>query len=251
MFVYAIPEATPSDFRESAAIAGRLGEIYRGAVDRLQTKELRRGPHGDSSCTVVGLASHGEPARLEFRPDRQTWVECDGYWMGYPTGKPPRPEQLERPKPLESYEYALGGGTLYNCPIIRRLQHVPMLPCTVRFNGRQWEQQVVDQYADLWERSARWGKSMSLPEMAEIATELLGLNYFVGPHELHVMGTFADEQHVKDVLLAALDEQFFIDCLANESKKKSLEGLLDELERSAAGLEGAMIVMSQPAENSS
>lgn len=257
MFLYFVPNVTKDTFRKSAAFRPLIA-ILRDALDELKTKELNIGPAGtDGDGTrIPGLlicalpAEEASPRALRFEPEQQTWVDCGGYWLGFTAGAPPHPETLARTKQLDGYSYTLGDGREYLCPIIRRMIYQPMVPCGLHWNGESFDRVVKAEYEDLWEQSASWSKAMTANGRAQAALTCLQLNYRVGPFELEALGTFADEQAASDVILAALDEQFFVDCVNDPKKKASVETMLDALEQCAASYEDCCLDTAPVAENS-
>ena len=95
------------------------GPLFRGCL---------AGPNGEPG--VVCMAPEAEPAatvesqegdddgiqvaavatELGFFPDRQTWVDCGEFWLGWETENPPGPDDLLRPRPVGGEGVALGDG---------------------------------------------------------------------------------------------------------------------------------------------
>lgn len=238
MFLYFVPNVTADNFRESPAFVGGLAAIL--GTEAIQTKELRFGPAGKD---VPGLLLCSPPldgtmpTRLMWTPDKQTWQDCGEYWIGYETANPPHPEMLLRSKTIAGYSYTLGDGREYLCPIVRRMAFQPMLPCSLQFDGVAYTRVVQPEFEQLWVDSERWSKALTDTEKGLAAVRCLQLNYRVGPWELQILGTFAAESAANDVILAALDEQFFLDCLNDPKKKQWIENVSSVLASVSHGIE--------------
>ena len=254
MFLYFIPNETEDTFRDAASFAP-LTTILRDALPDLKTKSLRGGPADTEENRVPGLlicalpADRTFPIPLRYEPARQTWKDCGGYWMGYVTESPPHPETLQRDKTLDGYTYVLGDGREYLCPIVRRMLYKPMLPCGMHFNGETFERQVKPDWEEIWNQSANWSKRMNDHDRATAAVTCLQINYRVGPFEIDVLGAFSDETAVNEIILAALDEQFFIDCMNDPKKKASVEAMLSAWEKYAALYEASFLDTPQAGES--
>lgn len=259
MFLYFIPTQTAASFRTSDVFRNRLADILKDDVAGIAAKDLKWGPAGkDVSGVLICLPpinGDGMAVRMKHDPDKQTWQLCDAdsdhpYWMGYETAKPPQPEQLLRKRTVNGYDFSLGDNREYVCPIIRRMASQPMLPCAVKFDGREYVPEVRPEYHEIWQDSIGWAKSMTIHEQAVAAERCLALNYRVGPYELNVLNTFGTEDAIRDVILAALDEPFFLQCLKDEKKNPQIMAALDELERSMPGSKAAISSTDLPAVSS-
>jgi hypothetical protein len=97
----------------------------------------------------------------------------------------------------------------------------PLLPAYWKFNQGIFRLEVKKEFVDVWEASADWVlevRSILLPEAFAICALCLGLNYRIGVNEISALNML-DTVTFRDVILAALDEQFFLDMI---SQKKTL-----------------------------
>lgn len=218
IFLYYVPGAKQTTVNESPAFAsGELGIVFRDCPDGLSFCESK-GPDGGSGVLLYAMPVSGEkPFSLRYKPDLQTWVDCGTHWLGMNNEQKPEPDGLLRKKTLNSYRYTLADGREWMCPKIRR-GGMPLVPAWWKMNQGLFTLEVKTEFVDIWNESESWSlgiRSISYPEAFSICALCLGLNYRMGVNEISMLNML-DMETSRDVILAALDEQFFIDQLAQK-----------------------------------
>lgn len=222
IFLYYIPGTTEKTAKDSPAFAsGGLQIVFRDCLDNLSYSESK-GPDGGTGLLLYAIpVSREKPFGLRYRPDAQTWIDCGSHWLGMQSNQLPEPEGLRRVKMLDSYRYALADGREWMCPKIRR-GGMPLLPAWWKMSKGQFTLEVKTEFVDIWNESESWSldiRSISYTEAFSICALCLGLNYRIGVNEISMLNML-DAATSRDVILAALDEQFFVDML---SQKKTEE----------------------------
>lgn len=220
IFLYYVPGATEQTIRTAPAFtSGGLQIVFADCMEYISFNESK-GPDGTSGLLMYALPTSKEkPFALRYRPADQTWIDCETHWIGIQNDNPPQPEGLQRRKIVDSYTYTLADQREWKCPRIRRGAN-PLLPAYWKVNKGTFMLEVKEQYQDVWEASEEWSSArVTFMEAFLICVTCLGLNYRVGANELSAMNAL-DSESAHDVILAALDEQFFLDLIANQKKNE-------------------------------
>lgn len=222
IFLYYVPGASEATVKESPAFSeGGLQIVFRDCLEALAFAPSK-GPDGEPGLLLYAIpTSREKPFGLRYRPSDQTWIDCGTHWIGIQNDSPPQPEGLRRKKVLDSYSYAMADGREWLCPKIRR-GGMPLVPAYWKINQGNFRLEVKEEFADIWEQSADWAgtvRAISYMEAFQICALCLGLNYRLGVNEISALNML-DMATSRDVILAALDEQFFLDMV---NQKKTLD----------------------------
>jgi hypothetical protein len=108
IFIYFVSGATKATIKDSPAFAaGGLQIVFRDCLEELSFCESK-GPDGQPGLLFYAIpTSREKPFGLKYRPENQTWIDCDTHWIGIQNNAPPQPEGLQRKKLLDSYNYTL------------------------------------------------------------------------------------------------------------------------------------------------
>ena len=179
--------------------------------DGCRSRGTDSGP--DSTAGQV-IAPAGE-AGIGFWPDRQTWMKCGGYWIGWENGKQPGPEDLKREELVEGEMVKMGDGHEWLIPMIRSTIRGTCLPQGHVLNeDGEWSARPMKVYQELSadaERLWQWFEleivgDDSLPtdaekdkiappstqELADIVCHALSVNYKVGRADVSALGLLDD-----------------------------------------------------------
>lgn len=164
-FLYFLPTANqpPSekDIRSAA---------YGYAFDKpakTDHKAIQSGPNGQAGVIVTAFDRFVPPARRQYDPTQQTWIEhqAGGYWVGVWNDAKPTPAELERKKIIPGKMLELADGQLWQAPIARSwsanddarvkeayLYYHCQLETHAIFDGERGfiDGPVVAGYAELW-----------------------------------------------------------------------------------------------------
>jgi hypothetical protein len=166
-FLYYIPDGT----REKVTLAA-LREAGLGyAFERNPTPAMvSRGPDGRAGC-VLADPQRVPAGEIGYYPDRQTWRQAAGYWVGMLSSSPPGPKDLARVKMLadRAWPVQLADDREWLIPVARaiheeesgRLIHYPSLPHCVGVNedGRWAVRGVKPAFRKLWDVAVRYWDS--------------------------------------------------------------------------------------------
>lgn len=166
-------------------------------------RQWEKGPDGKSGCLV---ASGERPP--EYDANKQTWINCDGYWIGTEgSAALPGPRDLARPSQIDGYEVLLGDGNHWLIPVVWRwnvvkLEHEDALPVSWKpsfQNGKpKYQPEVISFYKPhvsiaekVWQ-SFIDHKSIPMEEACDDFTKILAINYKLGPGEVGLLGLLND-----------------------------------------------------------
>lgn len=187
------------------------------------------GPNGSSGVLLVAKALDWPDAhRIGFYANEQTWIECDGYWLGHHNEIHPGPDSLQRLHFVDGYEYELGDGNAWVAPVIRWPGGAANLPSRYARHRGQFAKSVLPEFKTAWEL-AQWiwdavlpgGPSVSEEKCFEVACECLGVNYRVGVEECSALGLLTSDT-AATVFRAAVDVPR-IQAYTEEQSKKNVE----------------------------
>lgn len=206
-------------------------ELRTDVKFRSVTKHFVNSGPGGASGIIIAAAnpSHIPSQPIGYFPDRQTWVDVGGTWLGYDNVERPHPEALRREKLTAGHEVILGDGNSWIAPVIRKHDEGRWscnLPMKTGLNPAGEYTEAVradvawawDAACELW--NARYADGgITKGRFLEVVTKLLGLNYRIGPHEVFALDLF-DSENMTELVFAFLDvaatESW---CEAQESKK--------------------------------
>ena len=197
------------------------------------------GPDGRAGLTIAidpaSLPPGAALPRVGYWPERQTWRQCGGFWLGLEKDSPPRPEDLIRPNHKGGHKVT-----------IKNEQEILIPPFRTLPNSWQLNQQGIlervpaDEFAELKNVADRiWldiQNDMDLINAGEIAdyqhmsaqeqfnaiAKFITLNYFVGIWEISLLKWLNDET-VLESLKAIVDLPALLALLETDSdnhKKK-------------------------------
>lgn len=239
IFQYFLPvvskDAVTADTLAACGLAPVFRDCLRSEPDfqRLCTRmDVAVGPTGTSGALVAALPTNDElPHRLGFHPDHQEWVEIEGkYWLGSDTEpeQKPTPAGLARDPLIGGYEFELGDGQVWQCPVIRYPVGSSNLPSRWGVDPKtgDFREQILAEYEDAWQMAGEmWDvfmgeKEIEEPESFRYAVRALGLNYRLGPHEAARMGLLTSTNYMH-VFKAAIHGPMIEELLKEEESKKN------------------------------
>jgi hypothetical protein len=184
------------------------------------------GPDGMSGLLLIASPHGGvtDDFRIGFYPESQIWIEADGYWIGYPKGSLPCPEQLEREYRIDGEDHVLGDERAWHCPIVRRKGTVD-LPSSwgVDPKTKAFRMTVLAEYQDAWELVGHaWDyiagrETMRLSRLLEICVQALAINYRVGAVEVSLLQLINQTNY--ELIFGAIVDRKFLQDLMDDQKK--------------------------------
>jgi hypothetical protein len=192
------------------------------------------GPDGGQGCLVA--AGNRVP---EYISDAQVWENAGAYWVGIEDLKaPPGPADLRNPVGMEGRAIALGDGGMWSVPLIwkwnpRTCEHDVAVPQRLQrkiIDGRpKMSLEVVPAYrpltaiaGEVW-NSYCMGTPLTVDQVFENATALLGVNYRLGLAEVNLLGLLTVESAQK-ALSAAID----MESIERQASESMAAGLIDQ-----------------------
>jgi hypothetical protein len=192
---------------------------YGYAFDRpakTDHKAVNVGPDGKHGVIFTALDRQVPPARRQYDPQNQVWIEhrTGGYWVGMWKDEPPTPADLERKKIIPGKAVELADGNYWQVPIARSwsanddaavkerfLYYDCQLETQAIFDGEAGfiDGPVVAGYAELWAIAealyqCRFGdptdEQSALLQIATplLAVRILSTNYRLGVCEASLLG---------------------------------------------------------------
>lgn len=191
-----------------------------------ETAQTRgRGPDGEGYFFMrAGL----RPPKFGYYPDTQEWRNTgEGYWIGIDLDNRPDQVGLRRNKiVLPSYEVELGEEKWF-VPIIRRPDGSTGLPVRYSYRGGELHSHI-DRHLEVWEFVNRYaedflGEESSITELELFlgAVKILGINYWIGPHEasfLELLGSI----ELQAVCMSAIDGRKLLEFLKKSSVRDAV-----------------------------
>lgn len=157
------------------------------------------GPDGRGCIVAQGAQT---PA---YRPDQQTWEQCEHFWIGVENDARPGPKDLARDIGFDGYHLKLVDGNMWKVPLLRRwiaanCTHVSALPkCLRPIPGKGIVETVNPKYAEhdaiaerIWQ-SFLANETVKLETLYADCTALLAMNYRAGIEEVSMLGLLDGE----------------------------------------------------------
>jgi hypothetical protein len=163
--------------------------------------------------------------QVMYWPDKQTWIDCGTFWLGYDAL--PKPEHLERARMLRGNDVTLGDGGKWIIPCTE------WLPTRGEYRAGHWtraRQAKYDaQYADAqtvfqWVTAEK--SELAFDVLYDILTRTIALNYHIGPHELSALGAMA-EDNIHSAAVSMLDMEQWREIQKAWADSKKEEGPAD------------------------
>jgi hypothetical protein len=115
IFYYFIPDVvSAAAAKKKAKAAGLYDYAFEEGKIEPTTGEIHGGP-GDLNGFIL-YDVRGESHLGGYYKDKQTWLNCGDFWLGWYTSDPPREEDLRLEKMLPSHPVALGNGEEWQIP---------------------------------------------------------------------------------------------------------------------------------------
>jgi len=232
-------------FRSGSTVRVTLDDVralgLEHAYDRQPTsrEQIGCGPSGKSGVVFADPDRMGAGG-IGYYPDQQTWEAVpveEGepvLWIGFWNDNRPSPQDLARKEQVTGPRVRLADGQEWMVPLVQHWEEDGKrcaLPQVVkRLAKGTWVcGEIVPKYRAIWEASQRfWGVLMSMYEAAaggdrtedyqfdglyDFASELLGLNYAIGPLEVSALGLFTSDDMAQNVILQAISWPVLMDWL--------------------------------------
>lgn len=191
--------------------------------DQTAINAVERGPSGKAGFVLLFAGFSYKVAGLSV--DKQEWIDCGQFWLGYHKEQKPVPETLQRSKIVSGYDRVLNDGQVWHCPTARKWNgstYNDNLPGVMSCIGGKRGFKTKPEYQHLWELSqSAWDtfldRDVGAFEQFDMCVVFLSANYRIGPEECSVLELF-DDVAVIEVLKAAVDIDMVIELA--ESKKK-------------------------------
>lgn len=170
--------------------------LYAVLGDRV----LKSGPHPNGPDGGQGIVFAIEGGDTSVDRDKQTWLTVRNdkgevtHWIGWNKANPPGPDDLQRPQLVDGFPTKLEDGKDWIVPCLHA--SFTTLPQRVRYDGNQFNFEVVQGYEDLCADVAKYRELqiraetesviLQPQEVFRLFARALGVNYHVGPIECAV-----------------------------------------------------------------
>ncbi|TXH40904.1 MAG: hypothetical protein E6Q97_38840 [Desulfurellales bacterium] len=234
MFLYFIPGRTTGP-----EVPDKLMQCQFDGLDPIVRPVIANGPGGSAGAILCDKSSADIAG---YYPDRQEWAKVnDKLWIGYEKEQRPTPEGLARSKQLNGHPVVIGG-QVWSVPVARRWAFdtgspiwYDTTPKKLHYRDGEWKlADTIDRYARLWQIGEQWfdetcaaaksetdRKPLLITQAAEMAVEVLSINYRVWHEEIDLL-TPLDADTIRGVLNAVIDTQTLTDWF--QKKSESLVG---------------------------
>jgi hypothetical protein len=231
-FLYFIPSG--QNFGQG--LLKEVGMDYLTADKMRQVSMLNSGP--EDQAGILCADNRLSAKDLFYRPAEQKWEKSINgkFWIGYWLDNPPTESNLRRPVLVNHYKVTLNNGQAWAVPVVRLYSGKTVLDETVTLDGAgNIKYKTQKRYEALCERvNSLWGDiaietgqspgPFKLDDKAryELATEVMQLNYNIGPQEISMMELFT-KNNLSEIFRAVLDIPYLekaLELLDQEVKKK-------------------------------
>lgn len=232
-FVYFLPNGNSESVSES-----KLAPLLGAVVDGAHFSKCECYSFGEVSPSLSGITftisptegAGGEEAHCGYYPDKQTWVKAElpgkpDYWIGWETERPPRPQDLAKPK-AKGFPVDVAGAEWLIPAVYAPTASVSK---SYRVNRSGFALDIGKQFRDLSERSSQFfdwrfsgANSPSWEVAINYAVDVLAINYRVGLVECS--GDVLDIV-TRDSMLDIVDESLGQSVLLQELESKKKAGL--------------------------
>lgn len=169
------------------------------------------GPSGKSGHVLAPTGIEGpRDARLNLHT--QTWMECEGFWLGWETAVPPKAEDLARHSMVAGYTVKLCDGWEVIVPVARKFPDGTDLPQAIKVGPNKT---ITYETLPRFLRLCEWGETiyrtviadgedMPHASLLDAAVEAISQNYLAGVYELTAMGQITTD-NLKTIALVMVD----------------------------------------------
>lgn len=215
--IYFVAAADKQAFTRDDAIAAGLKYAFVRSAGDPESRLCGQGP-GNSRGFLACFNPAARPGLVEYVPDKQTWVDAGGYWIGYWTAEKPTEEAFRREKRLAGEPVKLRDGAEWTIPIARSFVSGATLPqkLVLGTDRRTWELADLPEYLDLCGEAEKVA-GLFLPKLGgdhtvtlnyqdgmAICVKALAINYAVSAVEVSMLELFTQNE-MFNVLQALID----------------------------------------------
>jgi len=204
IFLYFFPE-TPCVTKDTQAATYKrfgLDRVLNGTD--ATCRDIKGGPGGRDGVLVCATSKRvsmdSRNTACAYDPQRQTWICCGNYYLGYWNDAKPTPDSLAREEQVAHYGKVLGDGNEWCLAAAIAHNGAEQLPRMAAWGpDGKWVKKVIPEYASLSAKAKRVAEdvyahgeiTLDEDEALNFAVECLALNYHVGKFEVSALGVFA------------------------------------------------------------
>lgn len=184
------------------------------------------------------LVWHGDKSQT-YQPDRQTWSECKGFWLGYETLNQPGPADLLRSDAIDGYFVELAHGTRWQIPTPKMQDGGSSLPQAVRLDAEGKPRleslpryETLAHCAEQAFKDFEEGAEQDWERCWDACVVALGTNYRVSRWEVAALGVLTTGTVMRTVLAALGDWFGFLRMKAAEAEAAKKNGSASTLDTS-------------------
>jgi len=193
-----------------------LGLSHLAGTSPSYREVIGTGPDGGKGVILHPTVSGETAPKIEYKPDRQTWVKCKRFWVGWENGEKPGPNELRREKLCTGYPVELNDGNEWVVVIAKIFSttgedatHLPEYFGLDKDGGMitkviERYSQVVEDAKRFWDVSVNSAKGGGWDEAVPMAARALGVNYRISTAECLALNLFTHD-NVNEVLTALID----------------------------------------------
>lgn len=165
-----------------------------------------RGPDGGAGMTLAPASScNGRPVMIDLEAQRwRPWpVTEPTYYLGSWIDGRPSPGDLARPAQHFGHPVTLADGAVYRVPALRFLPRTMHLTAAgqIEYEAKEEHAHLAGQIQRAWRDFEAANQEpppaghdwLPVPEQFQLGADLLGLNYYLAPGEVDLLGLFDDE----------------------------------------------------------
>lgn len=200
--LYFLSGLTRTDLNPATLASRGLPVDLRDPSKVVQCNVPGKGPNGSSGVIVSAKPHTG------YYPDRQTWHDFGDVWVGWETR--PTPASLRREHLITGYDYELGDGNVWTCPVLRAGDRINLptswgVDADGNFTTRVLPEFADDLDAAAWIFDVAFGDAeCSTLQAWETACRLLAVNYQLCPRGVSALGLITSSNYAA-IFKAAID----------------------------------------------
>lgn len=185
-----------------------------------QTAGGKPGPGDKAGCAFGPVGKD-----IGYYPQSQTWIQAQGYWLGWKTDDPPGPADLKREQMAAGQEVELGDGNLWHVPKVRIAHGSSELPMVYKRNPLtgELEARLVSKFHGLYQRVVEIFedlKNFDWTKLHDLCVDILAVNYRIDVAACYALELMTSTGMV-EIFKVASDIEATLKAMESDEEKKS------------------------------